>query len=543
MIKREWKVSKLSAVFFSLTSLAAVQLALLGTSVTIIESLLIGTYCTLATLAVLFGLFAIHKLVAGIWSVNFPTFIGITVTAGLGRGYFFWWISEYFLVIPRVDLLGRLSISTLTTVFWLVVFSYLVEGRASYLRRYRALYNQMNIRVGSETNPDLHFNFDALENIVSLKTNLGDIATSIGEANSAKLIAASEAVRQQIDQVVRPLSHRIWYNDKNKVPQFRLAGVVSDAVTTLRFSLWRLLIVQAAFNLIGGWNLFPPLRNLINIIFPTIFVAFIALGFNWFRARKPGIGLAGNVLFLSIVATVPFILTDLIATIFGFQSMVFPATILTWLVPITLCILFIVDSSINLIQSDRVTILTKLEQTQSDNDQLPNSGFATYLHNSIQSELTGIAFKLEQAGRTANFEESKVALEQLGAFVSRSISEDFRNFHESPVTRLANIKSAWEGIASIDLELGSKIEDSPKLAIAVQMIEEIVTNSVRSGGARHITARIMKTGDDLEVEVEADGTYSNTSKPGLGTELLSAMSISNQEPAKTSKGFKTRIVL
>jgi hypothetical protein len=148
----------------------------------------------------------------------------------------------------------------------------------------------------------------------------------------------------------------------------------------------------------------------------------------------------------------------------------------------------------------------------------------------LQSELTGIAYQLEHSAQNLDSPQSRQSLEQLGALISRSMSQDFANFTETPLRRVERVVDAWGGIANISVLVDEQIEDSdPRLVIAVQIIEEGITNAVRHSGATDIQAELKESDEIITVTLTSNGLEQVRSVGGVGTKWLSRYALRTHE--------------
>ena len=100
---------------------------------------------------------------------------------------------------------------------------------------------------------------------------------------------------------------------------------------------------------------------------------------------------------------------------------------------------------------------------------------------------------------------------------------------ENPLKRLYRIKSAWSGIAQIDLNLPANLDlDAEKQSLFVQIVEEAINNAVRSGGAKRVDVEATLISDrGLTFTVKNDGKLDDTAIEGLGTQWLNSRVSSN----------------
>jgi signal transduction histidine kinase len=212
-------------------------------------------------------------------------------------------------------------------------------------------------------------------------------------------------------------------------------------------------------------------------------------------------------------------------------------------------VLIVGVSAISLALSDRRLILENLKrevQELSQESLLPfqSSHVASYIHNSLQSELTALALEFESESVKPEVGRSKALMEKLDALIRRSFGEDFANFIESPELRLARILDSWSQI----IELKSTIDpllfqDAGRGNLFVQLVEESLANAVRKGGATRVFISAILMENQLQVEITDNGTFDQRSTPGMGTDWIERHSDGDWSFEITTSGTVLRVQL
>ena len=93
----------------------------------------------------------------------------------------------------------------------------------------------------------------------------------------------------------------------------------------------------------------------------------------------------------------------------------------------------------------------------------------------------------------------------------------------SPISKFQQIIDAWDGIAtiSVDVEDG-EFSDATLLKVA-EVIEELVSNAIRHGGATEISVRVALEDGSNRVNFFDNGKKRVKGKPGLGSSLLKSL--------------------
>jgi hypothetical protein len=214
-----------------------------------------------------------------------------------------------------------------------------------------------------------------------------------------------------------------------------------------------------------------------------------------------------------------------------------------FLIAPTLPALLVAASFIELALSDRETLLEILtrEIRAKDSEYLERvsrGNAASYIHNSLQSELTSLVIQLDSIAANPDPIQSKLIMEKVESFISRSRSEDFKNFLETPELRLLRVIDSWKGIAEIEISLDKLIfEDQVRAALMVQLIEESLANAVRSGRANKVAVGAEFSADSLRITVRDNGMAPMKNiRDGLGSKWIDSVSISFWTLEETENG-------
>jgi len=202
---------------------------------------------------------------------------------------------------------------------------------------------------------------------------------------------------------------------------------------------------------------------------------------------------------------------------------------------LTLCL-------INLTQQDRALILKILKSKPNDftplQDRLiENASIASFLHNSLQSELLALSLQLQEAAKKDDPEKSEHLLQQVSARINRSLSDDFLSFNQTPSERLKSIISAWQGILEITVSIEDELlEVNNKAPLIVQSIAEVATNVSRYDQASKLTVKAQLQDDLIQITFQTNGTGKLIKSSGTGSSWLGFVAQSPVSIEKNSQG-------
>lgn len=529
---RHIRITPSSFLLFSIASVLSAPLAYLKTDAPVLLVLLLGVVITAIAGVVAWGLTQLTFTWKMSPLLHIIVFVAELVVIGVIRGIAFYAMAEIFHLPQPATLSFRILNSVIVTVIWLWLACAVVSGRREYLHTYNTLVNQAVFNTAQRSSgipgkPGVEL--DELENIVALKANLSEIEQRLAFTGITEesLRRAANQVRGEIENTLRPMSHRLWFNATEGTPQLRAKGLITDALTPLRFTLWRVLGICIVLMFVGGLAFLPLNVNLLTIGVSSVVLCALLTAYQLISRRSSRGHLLGSIFFLTLTGLLTFGLTYLVL------YAVMPETTHTFsamagVIPLAVWVVVWSDSALALVSQDRAAITAALRSPTSHN--IDYERLASYLHNSLQSELTGIAYQLEQSASSLDSQDPRQSLERLGALISRSISQDFANFTETPLDRITRIQDAWSGIAEVNMSFSADIPpDDSRLVLAVQVIEEAITNSVRHGNATEIDIRVTTQEENLLIELSSNRPLHTVEQPGVGTAWLNRYALARHQ--------------
>jgi signal transduction histidine kinase len=358
-----------------------------------------------------------------------------------------------------------------------------------------------------------------------------DFKESISSLNLEKvrvshedLMAASKVIQNQINEVLRPLSHRLWVNGMGQVKHRGFLGILSDAIKTLDFNVkfilaYQFLVGGYGISLVVGFKSSLFLSTIGVLTSSTLIMIFLVLRQN----LRSGHFLLG-ITFLTFVGVLPVFAAILIRNPLSEGA----TTAAGLLVSPTIPALILMVSTYRLVGRDRdfaigaATSVRFQVAAVYESERSVDSGIelAEYLHNSLQSELFGIAKQLESAAQSEGSYGSKEVMRSLDAALSRNY-RDISTRELDATMRIPQLISSWQGIANITvtglehLELWSNLSRK-----ASSTLEEMITNSIRYGEADDLQIELSVAGAELRILLTHNGKGEISKKSGLGSLLL-----------------------
>ncbi|CAN2188833.1 hypothetical protein MCEMRE26_00467 [Candidatus Nanopelagicaceae bacterium] len=452
-------------------------------------------------------------------SLNFLT---AAITVGAIRGYLFFLIVDGLNLKAPGDLLNRVFASTATTLFWLSASNILINFSRTFRSRYQRSLNifiKQNIGTISSLVPSLR----STTEVESLQIELTkSLSSKLQDGDAENLREVADLLKSKINLQLRPLSRRIWLRSLNEYPVIRFPQMLKDSIRFLDYSKQAFVGIMLILALLD--NVF--IRSLSESIVRTATFFAIVLLVLYFRRTRL---LQHNSLFLIVIGLVPVAGSEYISDVLGFTGSWTATLLISLVAPAVIIVL----SLFNLTLRDHALIIELLENYEIT--RMPGSPksfdpgerqLASYLHNSLQSELLAIAGQLEEAATSNNHEKSSDILQKVSSLINRSFIDDFEKFSESPLERLDVVRKSWAGILNISIEIPTDLLDSPERnAKLVQTIEEFAANSYRHGKASEIKVIAHRNEVGLQLTLRSNGSQRISTKRGLGSEWLDQIAL------------------
>jgi two-component sensor histidine kinase len=190
--------------------------------------------------------------------------------------------------------------------------------------------------------------------------------------------------------------------------------------------------------------------------------------------------------------------------------------------------------SLELIKSDQLKASADLQEavTHVVSDEFSHAlshRWAIFIHGKILTRLAATALKLETAASAGDSQTFNRAVDSLLKLLNNPDAEfeqDLLDLKSEVSSRL----DPWIGLLDVDLHIDSDLESikNPKVRELGEVIEELVSNSMRHGKAHKISLRVVKLGEkDIQIRAVDDSSVAPPSKVnhhGLGTRIFNLAS-------------------
>lgn len=522
-------------------SIIAVPLALAKNQISVPEletQFAIGIFATLIAsilLAIQISLQSIQQKSSVFW------WFGSLIIIGVIRGYVISTLARVMEMNDPAKLGMRMANSALTTVFWVTLFAMIINSSKEFRNSYRnqIMFVLHNMAASEYTyNRDLEYLREQVENV---KKSANSFLNSPGlsDRRDTSIYKIRSQLLSQIDEVLRPMSYRIWKSDPFETPRLKLSIVIKVAFLHLRYSPALVLALLTVTGFVNGTSIFGVKIAAVRLlIVASSWLVIHLIYMNIAKSREED-SAAINVVYLFIAGWFPMIISEFLNKIAG-DSYNFKTTVL--LAPL-LPVMMLSISMIKLISEDRKSVLellSKLARTSKEEiEEFSNKrlDLAGYLHNSLQSELLAISMQLENAQTNSDEIATRETIENLHGFLSRVLKEDFTNHDFEIGERIIAIQNGWLGIAEVSINL----VDTKDLTIqnqikVIQTCQEVITNSIRHGGSTAVFIEGFLSKGVYQISMVSNGQLNLTETKDEGMSWLGFLTENTWKVSKVENG-------
>lgn len=491
-------------------------------------------------------------LILGFWLIR--TFrlrapfsvIPMLMTAGALRGAILHLEISGFGYENKISFWASILSSTFYTAIYYSGASLFIELRSRRKNQFQAEFQRATLlRLGVEgyipttdAKYDYQSSMDAIKRAIRLRLPVRN--DQLPDTEQVSKVAAE--IRDQIQMVIRPLSHRLWIGAMGEIKATSGSRILMDTLQELAIPAMFIFLYQFSVGLFGIGISIGFTNGMVKTI-PAMFgtsLCFLLLGL--LRKFKSMAWQVRTAIFLAALTFAPIVFSEIFSSFIGVEVNWLAALIIAPTLPIVV----VISALITLVARDRKFAIAavqsvSLAQLNSGNDfsdEISELELSGYLHNSLQSELLRIAHQLDNSINARPDIPTHDLLNDLNSALDRSIS-DVRNLQSSGFERIRALPEAWKGIAEIELEFssGDSIQ-SEKERVLSGFLEEMITNSIRYGGATKLLIT-LEVEEQLQVKISHNGAGSIHEGTGLGSIWLSQ--ISQSRPTISKKRGQTLI--
>jgi hypothetical protein len=209
--------------------------------------------------------------------------------------------------------------------------------------------------------------------------------------------------------------------------------------------------------------------------------------------------------------------------------------------------------SLELIRNDELQASAALQETVTKvvSDEFSHAlshRWAIFIHGKILTRLAATALKLETATQSGDTQTFNAAVDSLLNLLKNPDAE-FEQLDTDLETEVSSRLDPWFGLLDIDLHIDQELKSvrNERVRDLGEVIEELVSNSMRHGKSQKIELRVMKAGD-REIQIvaidnaliaprESDRRY------GLGTRIFNLASDGRWSITRVESGTEFKLTM
>jgi signal transduction histidine kinase len=462
--------------------------------------------------------------------------------------------------IELVDLYRRIGIIALQGVIWFPAIMLVLGYRKEIIRSFQDYKQRLIIETRLRSRTSKEFRTLGKDTRAQIREELYEkcrgIRDSIAEISSASSALATKALAMRpilAGDELRQFSRRLESFESIRAGRSG-SGYFTNSLFLL-FQQFRILYASTVRSApLGKWAY---ILVLIGIATPPFlyFHSFAELLFSipillgavyvsaTFVTKVQAIDTPGARRFSSVLVfltgLLPFATDSAWQLVFGDPRTQVPVAISAVAVPITYFIFMEIfqvlrPSALMLIDTDQLRASKALQEDVSEIVSSEFTGalshqWAVYIHGKILTRLASVSLKLESASKAEDSEAFSEAIQTLTSLLSAPDAE----FEEESKDLQAELKSRiepWAGLLTISLIISPelKLVKNPRVKDLGQVVEELISNSIRHGKATRINLKILQS-DESTIQIIAldDALVAPTESEttaGLGTRIFNLAS-------------------
>lgn len=484
------------------------------------DSILLGLVVTFITLLMLLAGF---RVLGSLKSSGKFTNYGVAVLlplVGTIRGVVLYQVIDVYGYTNRISLVSSAISSLLyTSIYYggasLFVSLILKTNRLFHSEFQKAAYFRLNRDRESSSSSDPATYEETMTKInIAISSKVSDSTLH----NREEIMKVAEEIRFQIQNVLRPLSHRLWVDSFGEIRTGKPWNILKDALIEMRFSKKFIVSYQFIIGIFGIGIAIGIKNGVIKSIFATLASLVLIFLLEKVWAARYGSSLAASLTFLVSMSVFPVVASEVASSFLNLPVDWLAGALIAPALPA----IVVVSAVYGLVASDKEFALSAaksirfLEENEYgiDSKSTESRNLSEYLHNTLQSELLRLSKQLEIA---EDPEKISMYYKQLEVALSRT-REDIHALKSQGLDRLVSVCQSWEGIAKVVLEFEDVSDiESEKISYVCDILEEIINNSIRYGNADQISIYLRGRAPQIDISVSHNGGGEISDGMGLGS--------------------------
>lgn len=462
--------------------------------------------------------------------------------------------------IELVSIYRRIGITLIQGSLWFPAFVFIGGNRKEIFHQFREYENRLIIATRTQSRTSQEFKEIQKELQNRIREQFRDSCKLIKES-IAKITTSGDNLAGQYDAIkphlvgddLRTLSRNLDYLDSDSPAQRSGQENLNFIPLFLRqFRIISTSIIQSkplqerTYAIVLLALVTPPYINFYSIAeflisYPILVVAVFIFSHLIVKTRSehsPNT-FRNSAFLILLTGLLPFVFNSVGQAIYHDPQTQFPIYITAVILPLTYFLAMellqvLRPSALNLIRRDELkaskTLQNKVRDVVRDEfSQNLSHEWALFIHGKILTRLAATSLKLGAAASTDDretFNETVKNLQSLLANPDLGFDEESVDLQSEVASRL----DPWRGLLGVTLVIDDEIASirNSRVRDIGQVIEELISNSIRHGRAGKIDLKIMRAGNGyIEITAVDDATIpppESISKYGLGTRIFNLAS-------------------
>jgi hypothetical protein len=174
--------------------------------------------------------------------------------------------------------------------------------------------------------------------------------------------------------------------------------------------------------------------------------------------------------------------------------------------------------------------------------------WAIFIHGKILTRLAATALKLETASQAGDSQSFNTAVDSLLNLLKNPDAE-FEQKITVLETEVSSRLDPWLGLLDVDLHIDQELKSvrNERVRELGEVIEEIISNSMRHGKAQKVDLRVIKSGErDIQIIATDDAAIAppeNQGRFGLGTRIFNLASDGRWSITRVESGTEFKLTM
>ena len=209
--------------------------------------------------------------------------------------------------------------------------------------------------------------------------------------------------------------------------------------------------------------------------------------------------------------------------------------------------------ALELIRNDELTASGALQEavTKVVSDEFSHAlshRWAIFIHGKILTRLAATALKLETASQAGDTQSFNTAVDSL-LYLLKNPDAEFEQEITDLETEVSSRLDPWLGLLDVDLHIDQELKSvrNERVRELGEVIEEIISNSMRHGKAQKVNLRVMRSGErDIQIIAVDDATVAPPEfqgRYGLGTRIFNLASDGRWSITRVESGTEFKLTM